>query len=148
METKTINISEVITQCAIKAACEVYSLDREKLLSETRERMIVWARRMCMKIIREETALSLQAIANVFGKDHASILHSIRQHDALIEIEDKEYMAIYSEFMARYNKFKAFDLGDAYDKQTMLVKRIHEIKNRIQLLAEEAAMLIDEYVKH
>ena len=146
MSEQTINISKVIIQCAKKAAIEIFNVTDDKLTGESRERTIVWARRMCMKAIREETALSLQSIANAFNKDHATILHAVRQHDAMIDIKDKEYTATYSEFRRLFDKYKAFELGDAYDRETMMVKRMNDIRDKIQSLAEEASMLINEYV--
>jgi chromosomal replication initiation ATPase DnaA len=42
-----------------------------------RLRKVAWARQDCMRMLRDETNLSLPDIGRIFGRDHTTVLHGI-----------------------------------------------------------------------
>ena len=50
----------------------------------------VKARMMCYKILREQCNFSLQDIGRYFKKNHATVLHSLKEFDAVC-IYDKKF---------------------------------------------------------
>jgi chromosomal replication initiator protein len=53
-----------------------YGISREDLLSKSRKSSIAWARQVAMYLGRRFTELSLQAIGNTFGRDHATACYA------------------------------------------------------------------------
>jgi hypothetical protein len=55
---------------------------------KTRKREIVFARQVAMYLIKKHTKLSLKKIGEYFGgKDHATVLHSVKTIDNLMEVD-------------------------------------------------------------
>jgi len=84
-----MNLIEVETQNKIKllakdTVCKYYGIDIAK---RTRKREYVLARSMYYKLLRENTKMSFQEIADSFNKDHATAMHSIKQLDGYMETE-------------------------------------------------------------
>jgi chromosomal replication initiator protein len=53
-----------------------YGVSREDLLSKSRKSSVAWARQVAMHLARRFTDLSLQAIGNAFGRDHATACYA------------------------------------------------------------------------
>lgn len=66
-----------------------------KIDSKTRQRKYVEARAVYYKLLRENSRMSLQAIGNTMNKDHATVLHSLRQIKDWLEY-DKELKRDYN----------------------------------------------------
>lgn len=61
-----------------------YKVSKQALLGRKRTRSIVIPRQMCIYLIRNYTALSLQEIADKIGrKDHSTIIHAIKRIEEL-----------------------------------------------------------------
>jgi len=62
------------------AACTVFGLTPEELLSSARTPRIAWPRQVAMYLARELTGASLPAIGREFGgRDHTTVLHACRR---------------------------------------------------------------------
>jgi len=72
---------------------EVFQVTREELLGARRLRRITDARRVAMVLCYSGSALNKSAVARMFEKDHATILHAIKTHNQLIEV-DATYNAL------------------------------------------------------
>ena len=69
---------------------------------KTRKRGIVEARQIAMRIIKQETRMSLAQIGSVCGgKDHCTVLHACKTVDNLIET-NKEYVRNYKSLFEFY----------------------------------------------
>lgn len=68
--TPTLIISEV---------CRFYRLEESVLRGTQKNKSIVEARQVAMYLIREMTSLSLPDIAEEFGKNHTTVIHSLRR---------------------------------------------------------------------
>jgi chromosomal replication initiator protein len=57
----------------------------EQLRSKTRKREIVEARQIYCKLAKKRTKYTLEQIGSAINKDHATVLHSVRTCNNLIE---------------------------------------------------------------
>ena len=53
-------------------------LEWYEIIDKTRKREIVSARHLAIYLIKEHTNMKLTAIGSIFGKDHATVLHSYK----------------------------------------------------------------------
>lgn len=79
-EPRTLQISEIQ-----QAACEVLHVSSADLLSPRRAPQLVRARQLAMFVARSNTDRSLAEIARAFGRDHSTVLHSIRTIERRLE---------------------------------------------------------------
>ncbi|HST55622.1 MAG TPA: chromosomal replication initiator protein DnaA [Solirubrobacteraceae bacterium] len=79
------------------AACEVFGISPEELLSSTRSARIAWPRQMAMYLARELTGESLPAIGRLFGgRDHTTVLHAWKRTQARIASDPESRKAVQS----------------------------------------------------
>lgn len=71
-----------IVRCAVQVVCQAFDVSEEEIYSKRRPAAIAVPRQVVFYVARQKH-LSLQAIGNVFGKDHGTVLHGARH------IEDK-----------------------------------------------------------
>lgn len=57
-----------------------FGVNYENLMSDCRLVLVVKARNYCVWMLRTHLRLSLEDMASFFGKDHSTIIHSIRSH--------------------------------------------------------------------
>lgn len=69
----------------ISEVAAYYNLSESNLRSNARDRNTARARQISMYMIRKLTTLSLEDIAAEFGKDHTTVMHSIRKIEANIK---------------------------------------------------------------
>ncbi|THH41510.1 chromosomal replication initiator protein DnaA [Neolewinella litorea] len=80
---------EVTPEVIQRTVAEYYNLDVEKLASSTRRRHVVLARQISMFLVKQFTDQSLKAIGRMFGgRDHATVIYSIRTVRDLMETND------------------------------------------------------------
>ncbi len=72
----------------IKQVCKFYSVDEATLRGTQKNRGITESRQMAMYLIRKLTNLSLPDIGKEFGRDHSTVLHSIRKVEAAVKAGD------------------------------------------------------------
>lgn len=75
---------------AVRIAVEVTAFSEEQLFSRTRTNELVMARSYVYLILRHFHKWTLQRIADEFGKDHGTVLWSLRKLNELYET-DKHY---------------------------------------------------------
>ena len=80
------SISHSLTpEFIIEYCANFYNVKKEDIYSEKRNKEIVFARQVCLYIIRELTGFSLSKIGLIFGKDHATVLYAIKKLTTLME---------------------------------------------------------------
>lgn len=84
-----MGIHQIKTDKIVDIICDEYDLNRVILMSKSREAKIVEARAMCFYFIKEKTRLTLSEIGGLFGKTHATVLHSIKGTNNYIEVDKK-----------------------------------------------------------
>lgn len=68
---------------------------RDNSLTDTRERFNVRHRQAAMTAMRNHGNLSLAAVGRIFGKDHATVLNSMKRHKQDIQY-DRLYKVVYN----------------------------------------------------
>lgn len=71
-----------------------FYLSREDFLGESRVRALARPRQIAMYMSRGLTPRSFPEIGKLFGRDHATIVHGVRQIDALVSDDAELYDAI------------------------------------------------------
>ena len=72
--------------------CNLFSCTIDEMYSKSRFRQAVMARQLCMSALRDFSEMSLGQIGARYGKDHATVIHSIRTVKNLYAT-DKAYRA-------------------------------------------------------
>lgn len=84
MEPKRIKIDDIL-----KLVSKHYGISRTDILSQRRQRSIVWPRQIGMYLAKQLTSRSLPEIGRRFGgRDHTTVLHAIRKIDG--ELKDDQ----------------------------------------------------------
>ncbi|CAB5223794.1 Chromosomal replication initiator, DnaA C-terminal [uncultured Caudovirales phage] len=74
--------------------CDYSGISYEEIMSHSRKRTITDSRKMAIFFIYHGTRLNKTAVARFFNKDHATILHSLKGHAILMEV-DSSYRNMY-----------------------------------------------------
>jgi len=88
------HIDLIFADFVMRSAAAYFDLDIELLKKGKRDRPIVDARHIAMKIIRENTGLSLNQIGVLFHVHHATVLNACHKVDNLYQ-SDKKFRAQY-----------------------------------------------------
>ncbi len=88
------------TKAVLDFICDYSSITYNELMSNSRKRHITDPRRLAMYFIYSGTHLNKSAVARFFKKDHATILHALKGHEILLQV-DKSYKAMYDNVQAR-----------------------------------------------
>lgn len=71
---ETLNHQTIIEETALE-----FRMKKEDLFSNSRKKMIVLARSKAMFLMRERLSFSYSEIGRIFGKDHSTVLNSIKK---------------------------------------------------------------------
>lgn len=66
----------------ISAVAYRNGITTEDIMSRKRPRMFSWPRQEAYFVIREKYGLSFPHIGQIMGRDHSTVLHGVRQHEA------------------------------------------------------------------
>lgn len=108
--------------------------------TNTRERNVVEARAMFFTILKHNTNLTLKAIGEVVGRDHATVLYSIRNFPVWLEQNpylQKAYNAILEKIHTKYRKLKPKDLKR---QNADLKYQLFNAKQQIRRLQKELSI--------
>jgi chromosomal replication initiator protein len=79
------------------AACELFGITAEELLSSSRATRVAWPRQVAMYLARELTSESLPAIGRHFGgRDHSTVLHAWRRTNERISADADSRAAVHN----------------------------------------------------
>lgn len=65
--------------------CRFYKLTTAELTSRSRKRSVLWPRQIGMYLARQYTCESLEEIGKAFGRDHATVIHAVKQVQQIVE---------------------------------------------------------------
>jgi len=89
-----------IPNVAISACADSFGVTIEDIISKTREQSVVFARHAFCLMVRKFTRLPLREIGELLGgRDHATILHSVKTATNLIEYDD-QFKQMYDEALS------------------------------------------------
>ena len=81
---------EISIEYIQKVVCDYFAITIDKINANTRKREIVQARQFCMYFAKKYTKMPLSTIGKFCGdKDHATVLHSCRVIENLLETDKK-----------------------------------------------------------
>jgi len=86
MEKSKVDLKNKI-QMLIKRICNSFQISKKELLSKRRLRYIVLPRQILMYILRKEYKLTLERIATLLNKNHATVLHSVNTIENLMSYD-------------------------------------------------------------
>jgi len=132
-----------VTELVIDIVQNFFELN---IKEKTRKREYVLARSFCYKLIRENTKMTLSEIAKLFNKNHATVLHNLRQLDGYLEYDHSvstDYLSLNSllitilqdKLLVKYSQ----DEGSDYDspKYIELVNDFKELSKKYMKLRED-----------
>lgn len=80
---------QVTMEQIISLVEKTFAVGREELISKSRKSNVTWARQVAMYLARHYTLYPLEKIGELFGRDHATVIHSfskvaevVKQHPA------------------------------------------------------------------
>jgi predicted transcriptional regulator len=100
------NIDEIF-----KAIFDITGITSQELISPNRHRNIADTRKMLVNLINENHKFTLSKIGGMINRDHATIIHALRNHKLLYE-NDRTYQLTYNKIINELNKNKAFEKPD------------------------------------
>ncbi len=68
--------------------CSIRNTSLEDLKKVSRKQEIVYNRHLVMYLLKNKTKLNLREIGELFGKDHATVIHSCNKIAGYISIND------------------------------------------------------------
>ena len=80
-------MNDMTTLTIIKTVFDYFNVPIEIRDTKSRKREIVQSRQIAMYYLKNRTKLSLSAIGSMFLKDHATVIHSIKQVNNLSETD-------------------------------------------------------------
>ncbi|WP_340155904.1 helix-turn-helix domain-containing protein [uncultured Winogradskyella sp.] len=96
----------------VNAVSYITKTSKKDLLSTSRLRNIVDARKTIFKLIREIYGYPYLVMGRFFKKNHATIIHQINSHDQLM-VTDKNYRLTYNETLDLITKdADQFNMGE------------------------------------
>lgn len=107
-----------------------------KIRGRSRLSEIVAARRICMVLINEIGGYTLTTIGGIFHRDHATVLHAIKQHMDYIDV-DKGYRDFFNICETTVGIHK---IGDSKNKDDIIEK----LAQRVDFLEDENKRLLEQ----
>ena len=92
-------------------------------LSQGQTRDQVYGRSVFFKVCKDKTNMSLEEIGQVFGKHHATVLHSINNVFSTLDVNAPEYVTIYNRVVSS-EEYIPIELR--YEKLIKKNKRLEE----------------------
>ena len=84
--------STIDTNRVIDCVCKFYSLKKDELLARKRTKEVALARQIAMYLISDLIPMPLEAIGNIFGKDHSTVVYA--KNKVSEEIKKSKKLAI------------------------------------------------------
>jgi len=115
---------------------------------KNRQRRYVLARSIFYKLLRDNTKMSFQEIANTFNKNHATVLHSIKQLEGYMEYDYSlriDYITINRMFLDSVDKILTEKFVDAESDNPQYIELLtsfNELKNKYDKLKEIHNVLV------
>jgi len=114
----------------IEIMCKALGTKKGELRNATRTRNLVDARRVCYVLLTERLQMPTLHIAGYFDKDHATVRHSLLQHDSFYQF-DKEYR-IQFDYVKNIVDKNEYVEEDVYDVINNLLLRVEILEGKLK----------------
>ena len=118
-------------------------------MRKTREREVVYARMIMYKILKSFHKHTATAIGRMFGKNHATILHSINQFDNMVSYDDwlnNRFHCVMSEYTKEISLQNEI-IADVHLRNKILESKV-KMQKRIIRQCKEISSIIDGVPEH
>lgn len=123
----------------------ITGVTKKMLISETRKRFIVDARKIFVCVLRNHMNLTCFQIGGIIGKDHSSIVHYDRMHK--VHMMEKEYRRMYSAVSGTYLIYKSVQDEERLREQfTSLQERTKSLLTALQGQQTKLGVTIDDAI--
>ena len=95
----------------IAAAARAFNTTVNEIKGKTRKQEVVKARQLCMVILFKDNRSLVQA-GDIFGKDHATVLHGKKAISNIIDTRDQDYYKPVIEVLAKFDLLDKFINSD------------------------------------
>lgn len=116
----------------IREICSRYNVKWTSILSKSRQRTIIDARRLYCGILRGVFGLTFHQIGKILNKNHATIVHNVKIHDNFVRIL-KSYKRNYEEIESM------FYLNENYYEHEVI-----SVERKMDLLSARLNSLIEK----
>lgn len=91
-------LKETTPEKLIEATCEVLNIEHKQLVGKTRKREVVEARHIISFILVKKAGMTLEKVGMKYlgGRDHSTVINSLRQFNALYDTEEQFQKKFYS----------------------------------------------------
>lgn len=120
------------------AVCKHYNVSSKELHSKSRKMDIVGARRMFFFFARKHFNKTYTSIANIFGANHATVMHHEKKMIGYLEFDKKEMLRYINIRDMVFDEKTFINIRDEYDclnrERILITDRMDEIQNEINLI--------------
>ncbi len=120
------------------AVCKHYNVSPTELHSKSRKMEIVGARRMFFFFARKHFNKTYTSIANIFGANHATVMHHEKKMIGYLEFDKKEMLRYINIRDMVFDEKTFINIRDEYDclnrERILITDRMEEIQNEINLI--------------
>jgi chromosomal replication initiator protein len=86
----TLNHSTIVgPQQILEATSNIFGITKDQILGRSRQKHIAEARQIAMYLCRNKLDLSFPAVAQIFDRDHTTILHANRKIEETLSLDTK-----------------------------------------------------------
>lgn len=120
----------------------VSSVTGVDIFDTSRKREIIQARAMCYKIMRDEMFFSLKFIGDQFGKNHATVMHGLKEFPYMLKFDSvmaEQYGEVLSIWLENSEEYVEFDpiklkniIKDLQDDNNLLNLRLTEVQEELK----------------
>jgi len=136
----------------LNVVSETMSVTKEAILGTKRDRLLVDARRIVMMIILTEESVSVSEAARAINKNHATVIHYRRTHEALYASMPR-YRNTYDICLKKYKGEKHLTFQDFLDRGAENSKLQEDLRGlqsenaelRYSILKLEKKLSLDKY---
>jgi predicted transcriptional regulator len=121
----------------VRIISQYIDIDEENMRKKDGRREVVDAKRMLVALFRPRTKLTLKRIGYMLGVDHATVIHYIRTHDALMQNNSK-YRKMFEDVKQKTSEYNFVGLPF-----NVALKNLYEEKKNIDNLFKKACYDLD-----
>lgn len=91
-------LNKTTPERVVRATCEVLNVERDDLVGKTRKKEVVEARHIISFILVKRVGLTLKRVGQYYlgGRDHTTVINSIKKFDNLYETEETFRAKVYT----------------------------------------------------
>jgi hypothetical protein len=100
------------------------------VMAKSRSLDHIQSRAMCYKILREDVGMTYTAIAEVFGKNHATIRHGIIEFPYMMKIDprmQRDYYVVQNTWKTKGSEHQGLSIIELKDSNNHLLKQMNEL---------------------